>query len=72
MAREFLVIAGKFRQRKGVSNMRFKMLTLLYLNLSGSFTFEASTVMFIFDAFNTCLGGNGLHSNVSLVTNMNL
>ena len=59
MAREFLVIAGKIRQRKGISNMRFQMLTLLYLNLSGSFTFKASVVMFIFDAFNTCLGAMG-------------
>ena len=60
MAREFcVVVAGKFRQRKGISNMCFKMLTLLYLNLTGSFTFEAFVVIFIFDAFNTCLGVMG-------------
>ena len=57
MAREFrLVIAAKCRQRKGISNLCFKMLTLIYLNLTGSFTFEAVVVIFNFDAFDIYLG----------------
>ena len=60
MAREFrLVIAAKCRQRKSISNFCFKMLTLLYLNLTGSFTFEAFVVIFIFDAFDIYLGAMG-------------